>query len=280
MGHTHSLYFEAGSLVMGDGGVLIMDEFDGITDEENALLNEAMTKGCVTVNKNGIYVSFPTRCDVLATMTIEGHEYSESEYLSRSRIHLNSAYTLIYLVKNEPSEYRHDFLKRLLISLTAPESYNFSFYATNTIEETCTYENSTPHHSTLDSSPSDVSHATTTSPATNRLLKRSFMKRFINYARIRSTKPSTFTNEAIIKLTKYFLSVRNRSISCTPTTPSLIESIIKIAIANARLNLSYKNVTEDDVEVALSLLPSFLSSTNHIVRCFLDNNTFFLKKEN
>ncbi|KAG8365611.1 hypothetical protein BUALT_Bualt18G0123800 [Buddleja alternifolia] len=231
---------EAGAMVLADRGVVCIDEFDKMNDQDRVAIHEVMEQQTVTIAKAGIHASLNARCSVVAAANPIYGTYDRSLTPTKNiglPDSLLSRFDLLFIVLDQmdPGIDR------------------------TTLDDTSRHDRE-----------EDAENASSVFVKYNRMLhgRRSdrrrkcdtltinFLKKFIHYAKNR-IQPE-LTDEASEHIATTYAELRNAGSNVKvggtlPITARTLETIIRLSTAHAKLRLR-RQVLKSDVEAALQVL--------------------------
>jgi DNA replication licensing factor MCM5 len=123
---TRNFMIEGGAMVLADGGVVCIDEFDKMREEDRVAIHEAMEQQTISIAKAGITTTLNSRCSVLAAANsifgrwddLKGDENIDFMPTILSR------FDMIFIVKDEHNEARDTTLARHVMNVHMNATHN------------------------------------------------------------------------------------------------------------------------------------------------------------
>ena len=262
---------EAGAMVLGDRGVVCIDEFDKMSDIDRVAIHEVMEQQTVTIAKAGIHTSLNARCSVIAAANPIYGQYDTHKDPHKNIAlpdSLLSRFDLLFVVTDDIDDFRDRQISEHVLRMHR--------YRQPGTEEGAPVREQ--QHQTLGvgideeqdaSQPTQVYekfnimlHAGVTVTSGRGSAKRvdvlsiPFIKKYIQYAKLQR-KP-VLTKGAADHIVATYSALRNDELEgnqrkTSPMTARTLETLIRLATAHAKARLSHK-VEEKDAEAAESIL--------------------------
>ncbi|KAI9816225.1 MAG: MCM DNA helicase complex subunit [Pycnora praestabilis] len=262
---------EAGAMVLGDRGVVCIDEFDKMSDIDRVAIHEVMEQQTVTIAKAGIHTSLNARCSVIAAANPIYGQYDTHKDPHRNIAlpdSLLSRFDLLFIVTDDIDDFRDRQISEHVLRMHryrqpgTEEGAPVREQLNQTLGVGLEDEQDANRPTDIYEKYNVMLHAGVTvttgrgSARKPEVLSIPFIKKYIQYAKSR-IKP-ILTKGAVDHIVTTYSALRNDELEgnqrkTSPMTARTLETLIRLSTAHAKARLSSR-VEERDALAAESIL--------------------------
>lgn len=220
---SRGFIMEGGAMVLADGGVVCIDEFDKMREDDRVAIHEAMEQQTISIAKAGITTTLNSRCSVLAAANSVFGRWDDTKGEENIDFMptILSRFDMIFIIKDEHDENRDVILAKHVMNVHL-----------NSLQQTEKQEGE---------------------------LSLETLKKYISYCR--SKCGPRISSSAAEKLSGRYVMMRNSASEYEretgkkigiPITVRQLEAIVRIAESLAKMRLA-AFATDADVDEALRL---------------------------
>ncbi|KAL8638096.1 MAG: hypothetical protein Q9228_004713 [Teloschistes exilis] len=262
---------EAGAMVLGDRGVVCIDEFDKMSDIDRVAIHEVMEQQTVTIAKAGIHTSLNARCSVIAAANPIYGQYDTHKDPHKNIAlpdSLLSRFDLLFVVTDDIDDFRDRQISEHVLRMhryrqpEQEEGAPIREQQTQTLGVGLDQEQDANRPTDVYEKFNVMLHAgvTVTTGRGNarkiEVLSIPFIKKYIQYAK--SQRKPVLTKGSADHIVATYSALRNDELEgnqrkTSPMTARTLETLIRLATAHAKARLSHR-VEERDAEAAEAIL--------------------------
>jgi DNA replication licensing factor MCM3 len=254
---TNERRLEAGAMVLADRGLVCVDEFDKMGENDRVAIHEAMEQQTVTIAKAGIHASLNARCSVLAAANPVFGQYDRTRRMQENiglPDSLLSRFDLLFVVLDQVDP---ETDRKIANHVIRGHRYRPDHGGAG-------------HDSDYDDDDSDDemdvgdrvhsvwqrnrhSSGQSEEPHSDDILQHDFLRKYLHFAKTRM-RPE-LSDGAREFIANRYAEMRCRQDERTlPVTARTLETVIRLASAHAKARLSNTVEAQPDCEIAMDVL--------------------------
>lgn len=250
---TKERRLEAGAMVLADRGLVCVDEFDKMGENDRVAIHEAMEQQTVTIAKAGLHASLNARCSVLAAANPVYGQYDRKRRIQENiglPDSLLSRFDLLFVVLDQldPDSDRriaaHVIRGHRYLSVGGSVGHDSDYDDDSSEDENEDSANNATSkaHSIWQRSRYDSANSSTVrvgreddDPHSDDVLQHDFLRKYLHFAKHKFTP--RLTDEARECIAGRYAEMRSRQDERTlPVTARSLETIIRLASAHAKVS--------------------------------------------
>ena len=260
---TSERRLEAGAMVLADRGLVCVDEFDKMGENDRVAIHEAMEQQTVTIAKAGIHASLNARCSVLAAANPVFGQYDRTRGIQENiglPDSLLSRFDLLFVVLDQMDPETDRMIANHVIKGHRYRSNHGgaghdSDYDDDDYDSDEDMDDKDKVHSIWQRNRDNSNEGKFSSknPHSNDILQHDFLRKYLHFAKTR-IKPE-LTEGAREFIVNRYAEMRCRQDERTlPVTARTLETVIRLATAHAKSRLSNIVEAKPDCEAAMDVL--------------------------
>lgn len=254
---TGERHLEAGAMVLADRGIVCIDEFDKMNDNDRVAIHEVMEQQTVTIAKAGIHCSLNARCSVIAAANPIYSEYARDLSVGHNISlpdSLLSRFDLLWVMLDEKDpENDRKIAERVITNHRYMNTDNLAIVqGHDTI-----IENEVKNEKSMRDGKGTTVWEKDLGANNLKLVTRDFLKKYISWTK--SQKPPEIHSDTVGYAATLYGAMRKKAAEydqkklAVPVTVRTLETMLRLATAHAKLRQS-RSVELLDIDEAVKLL--------------------------
>eukprot|EP00924_Labyrinthula_sp_SR-Ha-C_P003136 maker-scaffold_15-snap-gene-0.27-mRNA-1 protein AED:0.01 eAED:0.01 QI:45/1/1/1/1/1/2/137/722 len=215
---------EAGAMVLADRGIVLIDEFDKMTDIDRVAIHEAMEQQSITISKAGIHCTLNARCSVVA-----------------------AANPIYGMYDRTISPQKNVGLSDAILS-----RFDLVFIVLDDLEAAT--DRKIVEHIMKRRLGRDKEEVEKPAEGAEEILSQDFLQKYLFFSKFKARKGPKINEDVVSYLSEEYSLLRSETeFKTLPVTARLLETLFRLSVAHAKLRLS-QVVEVRDAEEAVELV--------------------------